>query len=503
MALRKNESLNAAGPAGRVAVIDIGSNTVRLVVYDTPTRLPVPMFNEKAQCELGWGMAETGRLNPEGIDLALSSLERFFKLAEAMGVERMDMVATAAVRDAGDGADFTAEVERRFGVPVQVLSGAEEARLAALGLLSGVPGADGLLGDMGGGSLDLVAIDDGSFAGYATLQLGHLRLAEETGNKPKRAPGIVAGQLSTVPFLKEIKGRALYAVGGSWRAIASIFIEQSRYPLHVIDGYTLERREALKMTHLIAAMGPQAIQRIPGIQRRRAESLPYAAAALEALIEASRPRRVIFSGFGMREGQLLKGLAEELRGQDPLISGCATLAEHSGRFSIRGEEIMAWISPLFPDETPNRRRLRLAACLLADIGWSEHPDYRAEHAFHRVLRLPFAGLTHADRVLLAEAVFVRYNGDPWAALVAPVRNLLNEEQLAWGQVVGLALRFAHTLSGSAPGLLSRIALRIEAKSLVLELPGDIRSFASETVERRFKTLARALDLKALISGQDN
>jgi len=164
---------------------------------------------------------------------------------------------------------------------------------------------------------------------------------------------------------------------------------------------------------------------------------------------------------------------------------------------------MAWISPLFPDETPNRRRLRLAACLLADIGWSEHPDYRAEHAFHRVLRLPFAGLTHADRVLLAEAVFVRYNGDPWAALVAPVRNLLNEEQLAWGQVVGLALRFAHTLSGSAPGLLSRIALRIEAKSLVLELPGDIRSFASETVERRFKTLARALDLKALISGQDN
>lgn len=486
---------------GRVAVIDIGSNTVRLVVYDKPERLPIPMFNEKAQCGLGLGITESGRLNPQGVAMALRSLNRFIKLAGAMGVGRLDLVATAAVRDAVDGPDFVTKVKEIFGLTVDVLSGAEEARLAALGLLSGVPDADGLVGDLGGGSLDMVMINKGVFGDHATLPLGHLRLAEAAKGVAARAGEIVAEELAALAGMINVRGRSFYAVGGSWRSLARIFIEQMGYPLHVIDNYAIAREEAVRMAHLIGGLSRGAMERIPGISPKRVETLPFAAKALEKVLETARPDKLVFSGFGIREGRMLEGLPKRVRNQDPLISGCIGLSEHGGRFSIDGEEILAWMTPLFPAETQDRRRLRLAACLLSDIGWSEHPDYRAEHALHRALRLPFAGLTHSDRGVLGLAVYIRYNGDPRTPALASVRSLLGEGLLAWVETVGLALRLAHTLSGSAPGLLANTGLALNGERLVLMLPTDQDErdvLESEAVERRLKTLARSMGLKGKV-----
>ena len=366
------------------------------------------MFNEKAQCALGRGLAETGRLNPDGVTVALDSLARFVCLAEAMGVGRLDLVATAAVRDAADGSDFVAEIERRFGVPVAVLSGAEEVRLAALGVLSGIPEADGLLGDLGGGSLDLVALDGGRCGEHATLPLGHLRLGEFASGGTAAIAKFVDENVSNVSWLDAAAGRSLYAIGGAWRAMARIFIDQTGHPLHVVDNFTIDGDEALRLAQLIAGLSAESIDRIPAIPRRRLESVPAAASVLRALIERVAPDRIVFSGFGMREGQLLQGLPAKLRQQDPLISGCIGFAERTGRFSISGNEILQWMEPVLAGDASFDRRLCLAACLLSDIGWTEHPDYRAEHAFHRVLRMPFAGLTHQDRVYLALAIFVRY-----------------------------------------------------------------------------------------------
>lgn len=496
---RSNSAKRKAPPLGRVAVIDIGSNTVRMVVYDVPARLPVPLFNEKAQCALARGLTKTGRLNPQGVEEAFRILARFVRLSRAMGVERLELVATAAVRNASDGQAFVQEIERRFRVAVDTLSGAEEARLAALGLLSGVPDADGLLGDLGGGSLDLVVLDRGKFRQNATLPLGHLVLPERAEDSSAKAKAIVNDHLKRLPWIDRIKGRNLYAVGGSWRTIARMFIEQTQYPLHVIDNYTVDTKEALRLAELIAGLSPRTLLKIPTIPSRRAETLPYAALVLRALLDIAKPARLIFSGFGMREGKLLESLPAAVRRQNPLVSGAATLAERTGRFSISGEEIRDWIAPLFPKDTPAERRLRLVASLLSDIGWTEHPDYRGEHAFHRVLRLPFAGLTHSDRVHLALAIFIRYNGAADSPLVASVLSLLRKGELERAQVLGLALRLAHTVSGSAPGLLSRTRLKVKKGELVLRVPEDGAPFVSETVERRLRTLGRAMGLNARIA----
>ena len=486
---------DASASIGRVGVVDIGSNTVRLVVYEAPTRLPIPVFNEKTQCALGSGLAATGRLSVEGVERALRSLDRFVHLSRAMDVARLELVATAAVRDAVDGADFVRRVEERCGLPVHVLSGAEEARLAAVGLLSGVADADGVLGDLGGGSLDLVGMEKGRHGAYASLHLGHLRLAEESGGDLKKARHILSERLATAPWLTEASGRTLYAVGGSWRTLARLFIEQTNYPLHVIDNYSIGFFEALRLADLIAHLSHSTLEKVSGVSRRRLDTLPFAALALAALLETARPSEVVFSGFGMREGQMLELLPEGIRRQDPLISACERQAERNGRFSVDGGVLLDWTAPLFADEGAAARRLRWAACLLSDIGWSEHPDYRALHAYHRVLRVPYAGLNHADRAQLALAVLVRYGGDRADPMVAPVQNLLTNEQLTRAQVIGLSLRLAHKLSGSAADVLAQTTIGVENSKLVLELPGDGALFFSESVDRPFRSLARAMGLK--------
>lgn len=491
-----------AGSPGRVGVVDIGSNTVRLVVYDAPLRLPVPIYNEKTSCRLAQGLETTGRLNAAGADEAMRSLARFTRLADAMGVERLELVATAAVRDASDGQDFVKRVENAFAMPVTVLSGPDEARMAALGLLSGVPDADGMLADLGGGSLDLAGLERGKFADFATVPLGHLRLSEAAHGSRDAAAQVVAERLSNVPWLGAVKGRTFYGVGGAWRTLARVFIDQTGYPLHVVDGFTLGADEAWRLAHLVGHLGAASLKRIPGVPRARAATLPFAALVLEYLLAASRAKEVVFSSFGMREGRLLEALPEAVRRQDPLIAGAAGMAERTGRFPVDADGIMAWLEPVLPDATDDgrdgERRLALAATLLSDIGWDEHPDYRAEHAYLRALRLPFAGLSHADRVFIALAIFVRYNGEPANPLVTPVKRLLDDDRRARARSIGLALRLAHTLTGSAPGLLGRTRLVVKGKRLLLKIPAEGEMFQSETVERRLRTLARSLGLKGKI-----
>lgn len=485
-------------PPGRVGVVDIGSNTVRLVVYDVPTRMPIPIFNEKAQCALGAGIGRTGQLSTKGVQLALNTLRRFAKLAQAMSVERLELVATAAVRDASNGHAFTEEVERTCGLPVHILSGAEEARLAAVGLLNGIPGADGALGDLGGGSLDLVSLDVGKVGSFATLPLGHLRLAEADDGNRAKVKSVLQKELASVPWLADLSGRTIYAVGGSWRALARIFIDQTHHPLHVVDNFAIGFFDALRIADLISSLSPSTLDRLTGIDSARLATLPYAAATLAALLQAAKPKEVVFSAYGMREGQMLEMLPPALRAQDPLISACESRVERSARFGLHGREILDWMTPLFPHETEAERRLRFAACLLSDIGWNEHPDYRALHAFHRVLRIPYPGLFHPDRAELALAILIRYGGDEEHRMLTHVRTLLDERRLARARTTGLALRLALTLSGGAASLLTATRLKLEKDALVLRVPTD-GGFWSEAVERRFGRLARSLGLKPTLA----
>ncbi|GAA0581609.1 Ppx/GppA family phosphatase [Caenispirillum bisanense] len=477
-----------------VGIVDIGSNSVRLVVYDGLTRTPVPLFNEKAVCALGAGLEQSGRLNPDGVAMALGSVERFIHLARAMEVQQLDVLATAAARAAADGPEFIRDLEARCGIRVRLLSGEEEARNAALGVLCAVPDADGMVADLGGGSLELVVVESHRCGDFASMPLGVLRLQDQSGGDRARAVEIIDRHLAALPWLGQGRGRSLYAVGGAWRTIARILIEQMNYPLHVLDNFTLGADHALALLDLMSRQSRKSLEKIPGVSKRRLQTLPVAAVILERLVQTVQPSQLVFSVYGMREGQFFQSLPEAVREEDPLISACADLALAAGRFTEHARELMDWMSPLFPQEPAALQRLRLAACLLGDIFWSEHPDYRAEQGLLKVLRLPFMGLSHTDRAGLALAVFYRYTSAEEHPMAVQARQLLDEDRVKRVRVIGNALRLGHTLSGGAPGLLARTRLKLMPGRLVLEVPAGDPLYSGDASARRFEKLAAVLGL---------
>ncbi|HEY1723615.1 MAG TPA: Ppx/GppA family phosphatase [Magnetospirillaceae bacterium] len=484
------EPIPSSSARQNLAIIDIGSNSIRLVVYDGLVRTPQVLFNEKAVCGLAHGLERSGLLNPEGVPSAMASIGRFIRLTRAMRIGTLDILATAAVREATDGRAFVAEIERRWKVKVTVLAGEEEARLAASGVLCSSPDADGLVADLGGGSLELVALDRGKIGNSAaTLPLGVLRLSEASGDDNERAEELIDQHFDRVDWLGKRNGRPLYAVGGAWRAVARLGVEQVGHPLHVLDNFTLSRSNATSLLGLIARQSKKSLEKIPGLSRKRLPYLPLAALLLKKVIEHSRASELVFSAYGMREGQFFRRLPQAVREQDPLLAACEHLARSQGRFPAHGDELVTWMAPLFRGEAEAQRRIRHAACLLGDLFWNEHPDYRAEQAFLRVIRLPVMGLDHRDRVALALAVHSRYESDR-APPDADALALLDEDEQRRATLIGYLLRLGHTISGGVPGILSATRFNRQGDSLVLTLPASDPVFAPDLADRRYDRMAR-------------
>jgi exopolyphosphatase/guanosine-5'-triphosphate,3'-diphosphate pyrophosphatase len=418
-------------------------------------------------------------------------------VARAMGAEVFEVLATAAVRDAKNGAEFVATLRDRMpGATIRVLSGLEEAEFSAMGVLCGIPTADGILADIGGGSLEVVRLDGGKRGKSQTLGLGVIRLAERSGNDPVRARAIAEADLSTVPWLAEGAGRDLYLVGGAWRALARIHMAQTGYPLNMVHHYTIGREEARDLAGVISGAGKRALERLPDVSRRRVDDLPYAAVNLRRLLRATGARRVVFSANGLREGWFMQRMSPELRAQDPLLAAGQEYAHRLGRDPALPPALVAWTDPLFHNEGAASRRLREAACWMSDIGSHDHPEFRAEQSFLRVLRQPGIGLDHHARAFLALATAMRYEANADADFLRPARLLLDMASAQRAEILGSALRLAYTLSGGTPDLLSGTALILRGSLLVLQLQEDTGVFAGESVVRRLDRLAQQLGLEA-------
>ncbi len=478
----------------RCAVVDLGSNSVRLVVFEGRGRNPVAIFNEKAVLRLGRGLQSTGRLNADAVAQALTVMNRYLAIGRAMGAEPFEVLGTAAVRDAENGPDFVATLQERMpGVPIRILAGEEEAALAADGVLCGIPSADGILADIGGGSLELVRLDRGQRGAAATLRLGVIRLAERSGGDLLQARALVEAELAGVPFLAEAAGRDLYLVGGAWRALARIHIAQTSYPLNMVHHYTIGREEARDLTGVIAGASRRSLERMAGIPRRRVEDLPFAAVVLRRVLRSTGARRVVFSANGLNEGWYMQLVPPAERARDPLLAAGQGYACRFGRDPALPPALFAWTDPLFPGEIGEARRLRDAACWMSDIGSHEHPEYRAEQAFLRILRQPGIGLDHHARAFLGLALAMRYEAEPDAPFLATANLLLSEEATRRAVILGVAMRLAYTLSAGTPDLLAGTSLRVN-HVLTLRLAEGSGVFAGESVTRRLERLGQAMGL---------
>ena len=485
-------------PVEPIAVIDIGSNSVRLVVYEGAKRSPSPLYNEKVLCGLGRSVASSGRLDDEAVARALRALRRFRAIARQLGARNLHVIATAAARDAENGPEFIREAEEVSGAKVSVLSGRKEAKLAAAGVISGFDRADGLAADFGGGSLEIIDISKKKLRGGVTLPLGGLRLIDASGGDLKKAVALVDAALKKVDWLEEGRDRAFYAVGGTWRAFARLHMEQTRYPLSVMHGYSIPARDALEFARLLDHLSPNSLEGMHAIPKQRRETVPFGALVLERLIKRIRPSQFVISAFGVREGLLYRLLPETERNRDPLLAACDNLAAQRSRSVEHARELCTWTDPLFDgtgiNETREDRRLRHAACLLSDIGWRAHTDYRGEQSLNVIAHAAFAGIDHPGRAFLALSVFHRHRGLIDSDLGPRLLDLVDLATYARARIVGAAIRVANVLSASMAGVIPDTPVMREGDRLVLHLPGSLAVLDGERLDRRFAALAKELEL---------
>ncbi|WP_111537343.1 Ppx/GppA family phosphatase [Palleronia aestuarii] len=480
----------SARALSRVGVVDIGSNSVRMVVFDGAARSPAYFFNEKVMAGLGAGFAETGRLNPDGRRRALSAILRFAELARRMGADPLTVVATAAMREAVDGPEFRAEVEAATGLSIWIIDGQEEARLSAQGVLLGWPEAEGLVCDIGGSSMELARIANGRVGRRLTSALGPLRL-EGLGSAKAMREEIK----STVARIAEEIGtghRRLFLVGGSWRAIARIDMIRADYPLHVLHEY---RMNPASLRTTLAHIGSRRIDELraeTGIGEARMSLIPTASLVLKHLVRVLKPREIAISSYGIREGLLYEQMPQRLRDRDPLIEACRFAEQKDARLPGFGRALYRFVLPIFKGEPDSRKRIIQAACLLHDVSWRAHPDYRHEACFDNATRANLGGLTHRERIFLGLALLHRYKNSRQGTRFEQMIQILSEKEVAQAEVLGKAMRFGAMFSAQTPDTLGEILWQPKKRHLVLQLPEAAEDLFGEVAQARFGALVTAL-----------
>lgn len=475
----------------RVGVVDVGSNSVRMVVFDGAARSPAYFYNEKIMCGLGKGLAETNRLNPDGRRRALDALKRFALLAKGMQIENMTVVATAAAREAEDGPEFQQEVLEQTGLKIWVVDGDEEARLSAQGVLLGWPDAKGVVCDMGGNSMELARIGDGKVGRRATSPLGPFRLQQVQGGPKARAAHIdkiLKGLQSEI----RSEGERIYLVGGSWRVIARLDMDRRNYPLTVLHEYRMMPDSLLDTLQWIQASDLALLRARTGTSAERMELVPLACEVLRELILMLKPSEIDISAYGIREGLLYEVMPEKLRQRDPLIEAARATEMTAARIPGSGKRLFEFLLPLFPGVTDDRLRLMKAACLLHDTTWRAHPDYRAEACFDNATRANLGGLDHPGRVFLGLSLLHRYKNSRAGSRLEPLFRLLNDAQIQEAEILGKAMRFAAMFAAGDPAQAGKLVWLPKKRILELHLTRDGRDLYGEVAQARFLSLALAM-----------
>jgi len=477
-------------PKGLIAIIDIGSNSVRMVVYHALKRVPLPLFNEKYMCALGKGLAKSGLLNPEGVKQAEGAIARFLVMANRLQVASLDIIATAAVRDASNGDAFVRGLEKTHGITIRVISGQCEAELAAKAVLSSFNEPFGISADLGGGSMELAMVERSMVGDRASCHLGGLRIVDATDGKRDKMEELIKSELKGISWLKDSAPPCIYAIGGGFRALGKLHMKKTSYPLDLVHEYHMSRRAVSQMREKLFELSPTELQALPGISEKRAATIVPTAMVLTQLMNYTSAPEVRFSVSGIREGFFFDLLDSKTQREDALLASANDLAALIGRTGTYGRELYDWMTPLFSNEPLAWRRIRRGLCKLSELAWSIDPNFRANWAYHRIIQSSLKGIDHRERLMLALALFHRYQ-TRWKGDKSEIK-LLDERERLWARCVGLSANLAFQLSGGRAGNLYHATLTFHNGQTSLKLDEEAAPLRTEAVEKRVEGLGDAM-----------
>ncbi|RWE50687.1 MAG: exopolyphosphatase [Mesorhizobium sp.] len=487
-----------------LSIIDIGSNSIRLVVYEGLARSPTLLFNEKMLAGLGRGIVSTGKLDPEAVTRSMEEFRRFRALSDQAGAEHMYVLATAAAREAVNGPDFIHRAEDVLKTEIRVLSGRQEAHYSALGVISGFHPANGIAGDLGGGSLELIDINGETIGDGITLPLGGLRLQDMAKNSLVQAQKIARQELARAKLLKGGQGRVFYAVGGTWRNLARLHMEMNNYPLGVMHHYEIAADSTQTFLRQVAKGEVEKVKGIEGVSKNRRSLLPYGAVVLQEIMAAMQPSKIVVSAQGVREGFLYSLLDAAEQRADPLISAAEELALLRSRSVHHAHDLVEWTGKAFRafgiDETVDEARYRHAACLLADIGWRAHPEYRGRQSLNIIAHASFIGVDHPGRAYLALASAYRHDGIFNDGIAPEIKALAPPRILERARVLAAMMRVVYLMTAAMPGVMPRLKWENRGNgALALVLPASLTDLYGERPAGRLAQLARITNRRLVLA----
>jgi exopolyphosphatase/guanosine-5'-triphosphate,3'-diphosphate pyrophosphatase len=397
-----------------------------------------------------------------------------------MKVESCYPIATAAVRRAKNGSEFRDPAENILGMPVQILSKADEANHVSRGLTLNLPEATGLVADLGGGSIEIIALRRGEVCHSVSLNYGHLSsvTASEIGSA-----------LAEHSWIRDFGAKQLFGVGGSFRTIGSAFISRTGYPLHVLHGLKIKRKDVLAICRDLRSDEPS----LEGVPLSRAATIPVAAMIIQELIEFSKVYRLTVSGTSVRDGVIAINELNANQQADFLMAVSEEIAESTGRVANVSPALKKFLKPLSKICLAGSERLINVAANMSDLCWHEHSDLRGDIAARHVLSLPVNCVTHKERVWLAVALYHRHFGlKPNKARPQDLDVLLSKKRISDAMIIGLAMRFALDLSAGTGVPLRLIKLFFEGNRLVLSVDPSIKNFIDRRCRQKFDQLAAEL-----------
>ena len=477
LALSYNKKINK----GKLAIIDIGSNSIRLVIYPQNGKYPFPLFNERINCKLGDGLTFSQKIASQSISKALSAIKRFAYIIKTMSVDHQLIVATAAIRRAKNAKEFLRPAEKILNYKIRTLSAKEEAHYAYLGVLGNMSIDDGLIADLGGGSLELILIKDREKIKSTSIDIGHLsQLSYDEIN----------AEISKVEWLTKSEGLTLYGTGGSFRALGSAYIKNYDYPLQLLHGLNFKSEQA---TTLLDKMSDES-EMVIGIPPGRIDTISTAANIMINLVFASSVKNIMISGTSIRDG-LIAELNKENRVSPDKVAYYKVLAKNQ-RFNGMQTRIKRIFKPIFKKiANKDFERVFKISTNLSDIAWDEQPELRGNIASEKILSLPIRDLTHVERVWMANIVYYRYIGTKDKKQInQDVINLLSAKQRRSSFAIGLGLRFLYVFSAGLPKNLDNIKLKIKKNILVCRIVPEARVLMDKECERKLKSFANACDL---------
>ncbi|MDC0074416.1 hypothetical protein OAK17_06155 [Alphaproteobacteria bacterium] len=465
------------------AIIDVGSNTVRLVIYNSICRSPLIIYNERTKCELGKGLFFTKKLNPESIIKANFVIKRFVFLSREMDAE-ICIVATAAIRDAKDGEEFVKSLTKEIGVDITILSGKEEAELSARGVLSYFSETDGLIGDLGGGSLELINSKNNNLINTVTLPYGTLRYGSEIELNNEFINNL-ANSINKLEWLELINNRTFFAVGGSWRALAKLHIEMSNYSVPVVQNYTIQFEECLKLCKFLSRLSKSSLDKIKIISKQRLKNIPFSALVMENILLKAKPSKIIFSTYALREGLVFQKLTEKEKSKESLESSVITIMKYEN-ISYEGyEEIYNWIEPIIKDYPEKEKRLIKALIIVSDIAFKVHKNFKGEYAYKKILFSQIRGVDHFELSYLAISLCSRYRGD---SIIYKSNNLLQPQEIKRANIIGSAIDLVKVLNCGNYKNLTFFKLSIKNNLLIINVKKEKKYLINSVVEKRVRNL---------------